>query len=144
MCINTFFLSFWFCVLVFEQHLLLCLIMIKGGDNNHWADTFIRLLYVLIKWTAMITELWHSNNSILAFNTEIICETHSFYIKSAHGSLKSIFNDLMRKSSSSDAIIDLTKGSQYRNLNIIFIKQNLFHYGFRNTDNAIFLSTQIT
>ncbi|KAL6433564.1 hypothetical protein ACFW04_006567 [Cataglyphis niger] len=39
-----------------------------------------------------------------------------------------IIDDLMRKSSSCDAIVDLfTKGSHHKNLSVILISQNLFH-----------------
>ena len=41
-----------------------------------------------------------------------------------------IIDDLMRESSSCDAIVDLfTKGSHHKNLSVILISQNLFHQG---------------
>ena len=44
-----------------------------------------------------------------------------------------IIDDLMRESSSCDAIVDLfTKDSHHKNLSVILISQNLFHQGQRN------------
>ncbi|XP_011859145.1 PREDICTED: uncharacterized protein LOC105556661 [Vollenhovia emeryi] len=49
-----------------------------------------------------------------------------------------IIDDLMRESSSSDAIVDLiTKGSHHKNLSVILISQNLFHQGRGQRDISL-------
>ncbi|KAL6417056.1 hypothetical protein ACFW04_013029 [Cataglyphis niger] len=49
-----------------------------------------------------------------------------------------IIDDLMRESSSCDAIVDLfTKGSHHKNLSVILISQNLFHQGRGQRDISL-------
>jgi len=49
-----------------------------------------------------------------------------------------IIDDLMKKSSSSEVIVDLfTKGSHHKNLSIILISQNLFHQGRGQRDISL-------
>lgn len=49
-----------------------------------------------------------------------------------------IIDDLMRESSSSEAIVDLfTKGSHHKNLSVILISQNLFHQGRGQRDISL-------
>lgn len=49
-----------------------------------------------------------------------------------------IIDDLMRESSSSDAIVDLfTKGSHHKNLSVILITQNIFHQGRGQRDISL-------
>ncbi|XP_077255586.1 uncharacterized protein LOC143893744 [Temnothorax americanus] len=98
---------------------------------SHMSDVrFERVLFYYAKWEAAVKK------NIIEFREKL--PRPEDYSADPLSPKLMIIDDLMRKSSSSDAIVDLfTKGSHHKNLSVIFISQNLFHQGRGQRDISL-------
>ncbi|XP_071631700.1 uncharacterized protein [Temnothorax longispinosus] len=91
---------------------------------SHMSDVrFEKVLFYYAEWQ----EAYPAKKNIIEF-CEGLPRPEDYSADPLSPKLVIIIDDLMRESSSSDAIVDLfTKGSHHKNLSVILISQNLFH-----------------
>ncbi|XP_071581967.1 uncharacterized protein [Temnothorax nylanderi] len=112
---------------------------------SHMSDVrFERVLFYYAEWQEAYRHLQYDAREEAVPKKKNIIEFHEGLPRPEDYSADPlspklvIIDDLMRESSSCDAIVDLfTKDSHHKNLSVILISQNLFHHGRGQRDISL-------